>query len=483
MSSQKSSKTDLLVRVRYQNPLPAPPFPPKLLHIGTTPQRYATYDFLAPIQSERELPMILDAELGMPLEPGKAAPGGATSTADYWLGNRSAPPEIAASAALPDEDAFLLEEPDRTNAGSSNPASGPGTPGRANVTDVSKKVDVSWLRKTEYLSSEAGSRQALQALNGNVKAQAAELDPLDRDGRAAAIAATFDAAHVPLSELRHPTKRGVTAVESFDLLPDDDLWPLEYDLVRFGEDPTNIAPNEPPRLGPDPRLPRAIFRDLSDDFPEGQGRVAYYLPVNDEAATLYTEKRYSADESAEGENFEFQWVRDYELTGLRQLTQEFVFSFDAGEDATDGEARVKPLSTAFRPKGVYYTPIETAKQLRKRRPNRGDRRGDVPEGVELWDLLRVSLHEPEGLMDRMAPAEGERWRALKAEVSGPVAAQASAAPKAGDEERQVGDANGQAGDSAAGGEAKAEGDGAPSVVEAVMGSVEENGSEEKVTGA
>ncbi len=89
MSSQKSSKTDLLVRVRYQNPLPAPPFPPKLLHIGTTPQRYATYDFLAPIQSERELPMILDAELGMPLEPGKAAPGGVTSTADYWLGNRS----------------------------------------------------------------------------------------------------------------------------------------------------------------------------------------------------------------------------------------------------------------------------------------------------------------------------------------------------------------------------------------------------------
>jgi len=45
----------------------------------------------------------------------------------------------------------------------------PGTPARANVTDVSKKVDVSWLRKTEYLSSEAGpSRQAMQQLNGCV---------------------------------------------------------------------------------------------------------------------------------------------------------------------------------------------------------------------------------------------------------------------------------------------------------------------------
>lgn len=66
-----------------------------------------------------------------------------------------------------------------------------------------------------------------------------EIDPADRDGRAAAIAATFDAAHIPLSELRHPTKRGVTAVESFDLLPDADLWANEYDLVRFGEDPAN----------------------------------------------------------------------------------------------------------------------------------------------------------------------------------------------------------------------------------------------------
>ena len=71
----------------------------------------------------------------------------------------------------------------------------------------------------------------------------------DRAGRAAAIAATFDAAHIPLSELRHPTKRGVTAVESFDLLPDDDLWANEYDLVRFGEDPSSIAtvrPSFPP---------------------------------------------------------------------------------------------------------------------------------------------------------------------------------------------------------------------------------------------
>ncbi|GAA5987564.1 hypothetical protein JCM10908_002010 [Rhodotorula pacifica] len=434
MSSQKSSKTDLLVRVRYQNPLPPPPFPPKLLHIPTTPHRYATYDFLAPIQGERELPMILDAELGMPLELGKSAIGAPSMGGDYWLGNRSA---IAPNVDLPvndiahlaDEDAFLFEDPDtRATAGPSGaPGSGPGTPGRANVTDVSKKVDVSWLRKTEYLSSEAGNmRHALQALNGNAKPAAAELDPLDRDGRAAAISATFDAAHIPLSELRHPTKRGVTAVESFDLLPDDDLWANEYDLVRFGEDPSSVAPNEPPRLGADPRLPRAIFRDLTEVLPEGQGRVAYYLPTNDDTALAYTEKRYSAEETAEDEAFEFRWVRDYEIAGMRQLTQEFIFSFDAGAEATEGEAKVKPITTASRKKGAYYTPLDTAKQLRKRRLRRGEDPRvlpartnpdpDMPE-EEFWDGINLQLLAPENALPH---EEQARWHAFKAQVSAPL---------------------------------------------------------------
>ncbi|GAA5966641.1 hypothetical protein JCM8115_000234 [Rhodotorula mucilaginosa] len=460
MSSQKSSKADLLVRVRYQNPLPAPPFPPKLLHIPTTPLRYATYDFLAPIQGERELPMILDAELGMPLELGKTAPGAPSMGGDYWLGNRSAiapppPPKGNEDANIADEDAFLLEDPTAA-ATSAAAGSGPGTPGRANVVDVSKKVDVSWLRKTEYLSSEAGNmRHALQNLNGNAKPAPAELDPLDRDGRAAAIAATFDAAHIPLSELRHPTKRDVTAVESFDLLPDDDLWANEYDLVRFGEDPSSIATNEPPRLGPDPRLPRAIFRDLTEVLPEGQGRVAYYLPINDDTALSYTEKRYSAEETLEDEAFEFRWVRDYEIAGMRQLTQEFVFSFDAGEEATAGEAKVKPITTAGRQRGAYYTPIDTAKQLRKRRLRRGEDPRVLPAPIDpetgmpeeaFWDGINLKLVAPE---KSFPPEELARWRAFKEQVSAPLPrpVQETAAAKRDGEEVDVGEsaaANGTA---------------------------------------
>lgn len=62
------SKLDLLVRVRYSNPLPAPPCPPKLLDIPTDPMRYARPEFVDALANELPLPMIVDAEMGMPLD-------------------------------------------------------------------------------------------------------------------------------------------------------------------------------------------------------------------------------------------------------------------------------------------------------------------------------------------------------------------------------------------------------------------------------
>jgi hypothetical protein len=65
------SKLDLLAKVRYQNPLPAPPCPPKLLDIPTNPKRYTRPEFLDAATNEALLPMVVDAECGMPLDLGK----------------------------------------------------------------------------------------------------------------------------------------------------------------------------------------------------------------------------------------------------------------------------------------------------------------------------------------------------------------------------------------------------------------------------
>ena len=70
-NAKTHSKLDLLVKVRYQNPLPAPPCPPKLLNIPTDPKRYTRPEFLDNATNEMLLPMIVDAECGMPLDLGK----------------------------------------------------------------------------------------------------------------------------------------------------------------------------------------------------------------------------------------------------------------------------------------------------------------------------------------------------------------------------------------------------------------------------
>lgn len=57
----------------------------------------------------------------------------------------------------------------------------------------------------------------------------------------ASFSACNDAAQFELSTLRHPNKHGVTAVESFEIFPDADIWANAYDLFRFSERPGDKA--------------------------------------------------------------------------------------------------------------------------------------------------------------------------------------------------------------------------------------------------
>jgi RNA polymerase II-associated factor 1 len=40
-----------------------------------------------------------------------------------------------------------------------------------------------------------------------------------------------------LASLKHPSKPGITAVESYDILPDSEIWANAYDLFKFSERP------------------------------------------------------------------------------------------------------------------------------------------------------------------------------------------------------------------------------------------------------
>lgn len=58
---------DLIERVRYPNPIPIPPFPPKLTQLDNPSTLYAHPDFSQRLANAHPIPTVVDAEAGMPL--------------------------------------------------------------------------------------------------------------------------------------------------------------------------------------------------------------------------------------------------------------------------------------------------------------------------------------------------------------------------------------------------------------------------------
>ncbi|KAG9012145.1 hypothetical protein FRB93_002288 [Tulasnella sp. JGI-2019a] len=355
----KKSTLDLLVRVRYSNPLPPPPYPPKLIDIPTDPKRYARVELTQNLSNETLLPMVVDAECGMPLDlcHFDSLWDGSTELSD--LNPSTGPP-------IDPRDMFMLDGV----AGASSSASGSQPNG----------VNVSWLRKTEYLSRDtAMTKQALGA--ADAARDAAEI-PVDTSlpAQILAIEATFppsDETTIDLKSLRHPTKPEITAVESYEFLPDPDLWANTYDVFRFAE-----RPGERSLEVLDPRLDCGILRPQESD---GEHFLSYYITKTDEEAAEYKERRRLTDRLPEDEEktTAFQLTRDYETSKVEQdVANEFLLVLD------DADPETKGLTSAHDYRGAYYSIIQRKITLRKKRAQKGD----VPIQDKI-DILQIA-HQP-----------------------------------------------------------------------------------------
>jgi RNA polymerase II-associated factor 1 len=62
---------------------------------------------------------------------------------------------------------------------------------------------------------------------------------ISREAQIRDIESSFDACNdlFALESLAHPNKPNVTAVDSYEFLPDIEIWPNQYDLFRFPERP------------------------------------------------------------------------------------------------------------------------------------------------------------------------------------------------------------------------------------------------------
>lgn len=390
--SFKKSKLDLLVRVRYSNPLPAPPCPPKLLDIPTDPMRYARPEFLDDIAADTPLPMIVDGDLGMPIDLSRWECLWGENLDDSDLN-----PDPNNLPKLDPKDQFLLSDP-----ASSTPFLGNGhASGPMPSSSQPVMPHVPWLRRTEYLSREGGARptstqDARPSMDAPVDiSRSAQIRDIEASF---AVTDSFD-----LGALKHPNKPGVTAVDSYEIFPDAEIWANAYDLFRFSE-----RPGERPSDVEDPRLDCAILRPMESD---GDHFLAYYLTKDDETALEFKQNRLarSPDAPEEDEPTPFQFARDYETVKVEQeVPNEFLLVIDDGdaklEDVKDED--VKPQKP--RVKGAYYKNIERKMLLKKKRQNAYE-----AYGGDKWDIIKITHAQ-------MSPEEeNEREEAL-AEVMDPM---------------------------------------------------------------
>ncbi|KAL1748209.1 RNA polymerase II-associated [Schizophyllum fasciatum] len=340
-----------------------------------TMPRYAKPEFLDALRQRTPVPMVVDAECGMPLD--------LSQWDGLWEpeGNDAAlNPDPLNLPLLDDKDRELLWEP-------------PGGPNRAAEAVV--PTNVTWLRKKESIA-----RQSAMSAQKPVKKRVAPSEVVDvsRDAQLRNIDASFAAANEDfvLEDVKHPTKRGVHAVESYEFLPDPVLWANQYDLFRFMERPGNRPPEDE-----DPRLNCAVLRPMKSDY---DTFLSYYLTETDDAALSLIDARMSVPpyEVPANSYTKFDFVRDYETTKVEQdINNEFILNVDDGDDFED----TKPGQRS-RGKGAYYKNIERKMTLNKRRANPSD----IVD--ERWDVIHLTHAElvgnelrerDEALLDVMDP--------------------------------------------------------------------------------
>ncbi|GJJ72336.1 RNA polymerase II-associated factor 1 [Entomortierella parvispora] len=368
---KKKFGSEFLCRTRYRNTLPLPPFAPKLLALPSSAERYIPFQSTGLTETTAN-ELILDNQWAMPIdliEMREAFFGEGRHSAETGLNG-------AGPGVLDKTDEMLIELPIKSQAAAKAPGHG-GLVARSGLTIPSRSrlPAVSWLRRTEYISSETPTGAGKGAGKDSGARRNKMVVDNSREGQIAAIEKTFNrflSEDDFLAGLKHPTKPDLKAVESLQVFPDFSIWGNAYTLVTFDVDPemSNDREAQTPEQGSSKKAQRssnALIKPMHDaNDPETW--LGYYLPDQETAQAINQRKRTRAslvaaridpDDQEEGpQEYSFSLQRDYTYTTIpcNSLSQ-LAFTFrDQGPESNQ--------------RAAFYNPMQSKLMLRKKRAKR-----------------------------------------------------------------------------------------------------------------
>lgn len=310
-------RSDLVARVKYNNTLPDIPFDPKFITYPFESNRFIDYKATS-LERAYKYELLTEHDLGVTID---------LINPDTY--------QIDPNAYQDPEDERLLEEDHSSHSDSKR--------------SRHHNMNVSWLRKTEYISTEYNrftqkTGDSERRVGFKIKQIMKDEDVYkDRESQMAAIEKTFEGAKQPIT--KHYSKPGVTPLEVLPVFPDFELWKHPFAQVIFDSDPAPKGRSGPSQME---EMSQAMIRGAVDE--SGEQFVAYFLPTEE---TLAKRKR-DADEGVE-----YVPEEEYQYTLARGYNWNVKNKSSRGYEET--------YFFAFKDDGVYYNELETRVRLSKRR--------------------------------------------------------------------------------------------------------------------
>jgi len=213
---------------------------------------------------------------------------------------------------------------------------------------------VSWLRRTEYISTEQTrfQPQTIEKVEAKVgfsikKNFKEETLYMDRDSQMKAIEKTFEDNKKPVE--KHYSKPNVHAVETLNVFPDFKNWRYPCAQVIFDSDPAPMGRPVPAQIE---EMSQAMIRGVMDE--SGEQFVAYFLP-SEETIVKRREDTVENRQYDDDYEYEYKMAREYNWNVKSKSSKGYEENY----------------FLIVRPDGVFYNELETRVRLSKRRQKIG----------------------------------------------------------------------------------------------------------------